>query len=76
MTTTHTNKPVASIEFTNFSNSGYDPLDVSEESVLVNSDGWYEIIELLTNEQKKVLLTKCQSGAVISHCVRVSDRNF
>jgi len=76
MTTTHTNKPTANIEFTNFSNSGTDPACVSETSVLVNLDGWFAILGLLTNEQRKTLSTMGDAGQLVCHAVKLSDLNF
>lgn len=74
--TTHANKPTANIEFANFSNSGVDPSCVSEKSVLVNFDGWFAILGLLTDEQRKTLTTMGHAGQLVCHAVKLSDLNF
>lgn len=61
----------ASIEFANFTNSGVDPELVSYESVLVNRDGWFKILGLLTDSQKQELLVLGQERQVVSHRVLV-----
>lgn len=67
---------MANIEFTNFSNSGVNPACTSEQSVLVNFDGWFAILGLLTEEQHKTLTAMGHAGQVVCHAVKLSDLNF
>lgn len=61
----------ANIEFANFTNSGTGPDLVSDESVLINRDGWFKILGLLTELQKEELYVLGQERQVITHRVRV-----
>lgn len=61
----------ANIEFANFTNSGTDPDLVSDESVLINRDGWFKILGLLTELQKEELYALGQERQVITHRVCV-----
>ena len=61
----------SNIEFANFTNSGTGPDLVSDESVLINRDGWFKILGLLTELQKEELYVLGQERQVITHRVRV-----